>query len=292
MNIVTFDIEEWYIENAFHGAREDRYEQFDRILDHILEVLNRNNIFATFFCLGKIALEFPYVIKRIVSEGHEVGCHSNQHHFLNKMTYAEVLEDTRIAIDSIEQVIGQKVLSYRAPAFSIGESNKWAFDILVECGIERDASVFPAIRDYGGFPSFENQSPCLIFHNGHTLKEFPICTTSMFGKRVAYSGGGYFRFFPLSFIKSLMEKSDYTMTYFHIGDLLPESNAVMTRKEYENYFKEKGSLINRYKRFIKANIGKKEAFNKMSKLVEQFSFIDLATADDQIDWGSVPYISL
>lgn len=292
MNILTYDIEEWYAEETLYGDRKEKYAEYDQYLDRILDILDKNQTKATFFCVGGLAPKYDHVIKRIAERGHEIGCHSDQHHFLNKMTYEGVLKDTRTAIDSIEQLIGKKVQSYRAPAFSIGESNKWAFDILTECGIERDASVFPAARDFGGFANFGADRPCLISHNGHTLKEFPICMASLFGREVAYSGGGYFRFFPLWFIKSQIKKSDYAMTYFHIGDLLPESKSVMTRKEYEDYFKEKGSLMNRYKRFVKANLGKKGAFNKMSKLVEQTSFINLAAADAQIDWNSAPHITL
>lgn len=292
MNILTFDIEEWFLEKTYHGNREERYQEFDSFLNRILDLLDARGIRATFFCLGKLATDFTEVIRLINMHGQEIGCHSNYHQFLNKMTYEEVMEDTRIAVDSIEQVIGKKVLSYRAPAFSIGESNKWAFDILAECGIERDASVFPAARDFGGFSNFGVKEPCVITHNGHSIKEFPICMASLFGKEVAYSGGGYFRCFPLSYIKSQMAKSDYAMTYFHIGDLVPESKSVMSRKEYEEYFKENGSIINRYKRFIKANLGKKGAFDKMTRLIEQTSFINLAEADAQIDWEKAPKIAL
>lgn len=292
MNILTYDIEEWYAEETLYGDRKEKYPEYDQYLGCILDILDKNQTKATFFCVGGLTSKYDYVIKRIAERGHEIGCHSNHHHFLNKMTYEEVLADTKEAVDAIEQVIGKKVLSYRAPAFSVGESNKWAFDILAECGIERDASVFPAERDFGGFANFGAEEPCVISHNGHTIKEFPICMASLFDKEVAYSGGGYFRFFPLAYIKSEIRKADYTMCYFHIGDLLPESKSVMSRKEYEDYFKEDGSLINRYKRYIKANLGKKGAFDKMTRLIEQTRFINLADADAQIDWGKAQQITL
>lgn len=292
MNILSYDIEEWFAEETIYGNRKEKYVEYDQYLDNILQLLEKHDVKATFFCVGGLVPKYTQVIRKIADKGHEIGCHSNRHQFLNKMTYEEVKEDTRVAINSIEQVVGQKVLSYRAPAFSIGESNKWAFDILAECGIERDASVFPAARDFGGFSNFGAKEPCIVTHNGHSIKEFPICLASLCGKEVAYSGGGYFRFFPLTYIKSQMAKSDYAMTYFHIGDLLPESKSVMTRKEYEDYFKKNGTLINRYKRFVKANLGRKGAFNKMLNLVEQTPFINLAAADIQIDWNTAPHISL
>lgn len=292
MNILSYDIEEWFAEETLYGDRKEKYPEYDKYLGQILDTLDENKVKGTFFCVGGLVPKYDYVIKQIAERGHEIGCHSNHHDFLNKMTYEKVLADTKEAVDSIEQLIGRKVLSYRAPAFSVGESNKWVFDILAECGIERDASVFPAARDFGGFSNFPSEKPCIVKHEGHTIKEFPICMANVFIKRVAYSGGGYFRFFPLMFITSQMSKSKYSMAYFHIGDLIPESKSVMTRDEYESYFKENGSLINRYKRFIKANLGKKGAFDKMVSLIGKQTFISLEAADKQIDWSNVKQVNL
>lgn len=284
MNIITFDIEEWFIEKAFKGNRVDRYAKFDEYLDKILLLLDQTSAKATFFCVGKMSIEFPDVIKKIANHGHEIGCHSNIHTWLNKMSKIEALEDTHAAVDSLEQLIGKKVLSYRAPAFSIGERNKWAFEVLAECGIERDASVFPASRDFGGFSSFGHKEPVIINHGGIHIKEFPICTTRLLGKEFAYSGGGYFRLFPLWFVKKEIKKNPYSMCYFHIGDLLPETSGLMSREAFEDYFKEKGTLLNRYKRFLKGNFGKKNAFEKLCQLVFHFDFINIDEADKIIQW--------
>ena len=285
MNILTFDIEEWYLEFLLHGGRAEKYQEYDKYLNLILDKLDERNIKATFFCVGGMGREFPAVVKKIYDRGHEIGCHSNIHTWLNKMTPDECREDTKAAVDSLQQCIGEKILSYRAPAFSIGESNKWAFEILAENGIERDSSVFPAVRDFGGFANFGCQKPCVVSYNGIQIKEFPIPMVNFAGKQVAYSGGGYFRFFPLWFIKSQMAKSDYAMTYFHISDLLPETNGVMSKEAYEAYFKEKGTLVNRYKRYVKSNLGKQSAFNKMMKLIDDMDFINLSEADSKVEWA-------
>lgn len=291
MNILTFDIEEWYTE--YKGLqRAAEYALFDEKLDQILENLDRNGVKGTFFCVGQIATYFPEVLRRIKKNGHEIGCHSNVHNWLNKMTYEECLADTKNAVDAIEQCVGQKVLSYRAPAFSIGKKNQWAFDILTECGIERDSSVFPAARDFGGFPSFGSQQPCIVHHNGIKIKEFPIPMTVVLGKRVAYSGGGYFRFFPLDFVKNTMVKTDYSMTYFHIRDLLVESKHVMSKERYETVFKEKGTLKARYMRYFKSSVGKKQAMSKLLKLIEQVDFVNLEDADRIVDWEKSPVVTL
>lgn len=291
MNILSFDIEEWYLEQQ-HGGRSEKYVEYDRYLNAILDKLDERGFKATFFCVGEMGKSFPEVIRKIQQRGHEIGCHSNIHTWLNKMSEAECREDTRCAVDSLEQCIGEKVKSYRAPAFSIGENNKWAFEILVENGIERDASIFPAARDFGGFPGFSQKEPCVVEYKGIRLKEFPICTTKVIGKEMAYSGGGYFRFFPLSFVRKEMKKSEYAMCYFHIGDLVPESEGVMSKETYEAYFKEKGSLNARYMRYLKSNLGKKNAFDKMMKLMDEMEFVGLRQADEEIDWSSTSIVTL
>ncbi len=277
MNILTFDIEEWVLEEDYFGNRKEKYAEFDRTLDHILELLDKNNQSATFFCLGKLALDFPYVIKKIASNGHEIGSHSYAHKWVNKMTPDEFKEDTLSAIKALEDISGEKVVSFRAPAFSIGESNKWAIEILAESGINNDASIFPGVRDFGGFPSFNEQTPCQIEYNGCTLNEFPIplYRLPIIGKNLAYSGGGYFRLLPLSFIKSRLNVNDYNMCYFHIEDLLTQKVKLMTKNEYEDYFKEPGTFKNRYLRYLKSNIGRGNAMKSLEILLRNYMFISI-----------------
>lgn len=277
MNILTFDIEEWVLEKEHFGDRKDKYAEYDRILDHILELLDINNQSATFFCLGKIAEFFPHVVKKIQAHGHEIGSHSYAHKWVNKMTSNEFKEDTIYAIKALEDVTGEKVVSFRAPAFSIGETNKWAIEILSACGIKNDASIFPGVRDFGGFPSFNEQSPCQIEYNGCVLNEFPIplYRIPIIGKDLAYSGGGYFRLLPLGFVSQRIKSNDYNMCYFHIADLLTDKVKLMTKTEYEDYFKESGTIKNRYLRYFKSNIGRGNAMRNLEKLLSYFEFISI-----------------
>lgn len=292
MNILTFDIEEWALAKAAGHGTAENYAKYDAYLNRILDVLDEHELQATFFCTGLMAVDFPQVVKRIQCRGHEIGCHSYRHTWMNKMTGAVAREDTHAAVSALEQCIGQKVLSYRAPAFSIGESNKWMFEILASEGIENDSSVFPAVRDFGGFPAFSSQVPCTIKYAGIDLKEYPISMTTFMGKQVAYSGGGYFRFFPLDFVKGKMAKVDYAMCYFHIGDLLPEKGGVPTKDEYEAYYKEPGTIKNRYMRHIKTNLGKKGAFDKLMELIASEMYVNIEQADRLIDWGNASTIIL
>ena len=118
MNILTFDIEEWALTKATSIHAPEKFVEYDAYLNRLLDTLDKVQVKGTFFCTGMMAEGFPYVIKLIQSRGHEIGCHSYRHTWMNKLSKEEATEDTHRAIDALEQCIGQKVTCYRAPAFS------------------------------------------------------------------------------------------------------------------------------------------------------------------------------
>lgn len=292
MNILTFDIEEWYLEKILHGGRAFKYQQYDEMFAKLLTLLDELGIKATFFCVGKLATDFPDVIHQIASRGHEIGCHSNKHSWLNELDEEALRRDTLESVKALEDVTGQKVVSYRAPAFSITHKNKWAINVLADCGIQSDASIFPTSRDIGGYKGFPQDTPCIICHEGATLKEYPICLTTVLGERMAYSGGGFFRLLPYRLVSRTMEHRDYNICYFHLNDLIIQKFAFKSKAEYEEYFKEPGTLKNRIMRYIKSNVGHGDAFAKLQRLLSEKSFISIKEADKVIDWEKTEKIIL
>lgn len=290
MNIMSFDTEEWYLERVLYGGRAFKYQQYDDTFARLLDDLDRCNIKATFFCLGKLALERPDVIRRIADKGHEVGCHSNEHTWLTKMDEKTLIADTLEAIKALEDVSGQRVVSYRAPAFSITPENKWAVSVLAECGIENESSIFPSARDFGGYPSFPQDTPCYISFGGAKLKEYPISMVTLAGKKMAYSGGGYFRSLPYWLVKSKMSKKDYNICYFHLNDLINQKIKMKSKKEYEEYFHEPGTLKNRLVRYVKSNVGNGDGYGKLRKLMAEYPFTSIR--DCGFDWNDVNTIEL
>jgi len=289
MNILTFDIEEWALEAMRKGgARSERIAEYDRLLDQLLTVLDARELHATCFCTGKMAELYPQIIRKLTNNGHEIACHSNVHTWCNKLSPEKLAEDTHIAIDRLEQCIGKKVKGYRAPAFSITDKTPYAFEILAQNGIEYDSSIFPAKRDFGGFPSFGYDTPTRIQYHSIEIKEFPIPLIHLGSWQTAYSGGGYFRLFPYWLVHRTMNKSDYAMTYFHINDLIAEPKKLMSKQAYEAYFKEPGTLINRYKRFIKSSIGTGDAMAKLIRLLRNNDFVSIVQADKHINWENTP----
>ncbi len=283
MNILTFDIEDWWVYDYYSIGKKDNYlPRLDRYLHYILDLLDERNIQATFFCLGKVAEEYPNIIKSIAKRGHHIGCHSYSHRFWGDANPEEVADDTKKALDIIENIIGEKVIAYRAPAFSITEKTKWIIEILVDNGIEYDCSIFPASRRFGGFPNFNLDTPCVIDNHGIKIKEFPMSITRMWGREFAYSGGGYFRLFTYKTIKSLVKKNNYVMTYFHIKDFDKEQ-----KRNYRS-FQGESALIN----FFKNYYGLRNSFQKFRKLIEDFDFLSVEQAANTINWDEVPLVTI
>ena len=271
MKIMTFDIEDWYC----HDVKTDRLvweNQEVRIyqgVENILDALRENNVNATFFCLGWLAEHHPDVKKMIAKEGHQIGCHSYKHELATKISPSQFRENTYRAKVAIEDIIGQRVELYRAPAFSITEKNLYAFDTLVELGFTTDCSVFPARRDDGGMPSYKYGEPCVLEHNGMQLKEFPINPYEVAGRRLVYSGGGYFRLFPYWMIKYLTSRQEYVMSYLHPSDFDPGQPQMAYLP-----------IWNRWKN----SVGLKSSYEKFSRYLRDFDFISIECADKKIDW--------
>ena len=283
MNILTFDIEDWWVYDYYKiGNRSDYLPRLNFYLSEILDLLDKRNFKATFFCLGEVARNNPEIIKRIHSRGHHIGCHSYNHRFIFDLTPEEFNQDTKLALKCIEDVIGIKVDSYRAPAFSITQKSIWALNILAENGIKNDCSIYPYNRGIGGFSSFSEKMPTIIKTSYFEIKEFPMSSSKFFGKNLSFSGGGYFRLTPYYLIKNCTMKSKYIMTYFHIKDFdyMQEKKVGLLKEE------------SRISRYFKDYYGLKKSYNKFQKYLNDFEFISVKQASDLIDWSNVKVIHL
>lgn len=281
MNILTFDIEDWFhiLDNSSTKSAKQWSGYETRIhanTDRILNLLTQNNHKATFFCLGWVARRHPEVIKAIDNAGFEIASHSDMHQLSYELDRRLFSEDLHRSITSIQDVIGKPVRAFRAPGFSFRKENTWVFDVLLEQGITHDCSIFPAQRAHGGFPDFGTAQPAVIRSRDKRLKEFPINTFSLLGKSLVFSGGGYFRILPYGAVKYLMKRSPYVMTYFHPRDFDPNQPLLAGL-----------SGVRRFKSYV----GLSHAFDKLQSLLNDFSFTDLTGADEMVDWENAKMLS-
>jgi polysaccharide deacetylase family protein (PEP-CTERM system associated) len=200
------------------------------------------------------------------------------HQLVWQQTRDEFRKDVDSSIKLLQDLTGQPIKCFRAPGFSIRESEPWAFETLHDLGIEIDCSVFPAHHAHGGFPSYGKGEPAIISYNGKTIKEFPISTKEIGGKHLIFSGGGYFRLFPYSLIKKWTKESDsYLLSYIHPRDL--DGGQPMIKE------------LNALRRF-KSYYGLNGAEKKLRKFLTDFELTDISSADKGIDWNCKKVIRL
>jgi polysaccharide deacetylase family protein (PEP-CTERM system associated) len=221
-NALTIDVEDYFQVSAFapYIRREDwesRECRIERNVGRILELLaDGGNIKATFFTLGWIAERYPQLVRRIVADGHELASHGYGHERASDLSPAVFSADVQRAKGLLEDLAGVPVLGYRAPSFSIGLANLWAFDALARAGYRYSSSIYPIKHDHYGMPD----SPRFAYRVGAGLLEIPVTTLRMRGRNLPSSGGGYFRLLPYALSRWMLQKvnrddREPAIFYFH-----------------------------------------------------------------------------
>jgi polysaccharide deacetylase family protein (PEP-CTERM system associated) len=275
-NYLTIDVEDYFQVSAFESiVSRASWESFPSRVEQnthlILSLLEKNGVEATFFILGWIAQQHPELVKAISSKGHDIGCHSFNHKLVYNQTPEEFRDDTRQAKDIIEQITGKPVYGYRAPSFSITQKSLWALPILHDLGFSYDSSVFPIYHDRYGIPEsprypftwdLSGDSPRIIRGRAHsdnaetgaTLREYPISTSMILGKKIPVSGGGYFRLFPYWLTEMALKKinadeNKQFVFYLHPWELDPAqprfntASALSKFRHYNNLDKTRNRFV-------------------------------------------------
>ncbi|MDB5208765.1 MAG: polysaccharide deacetylase [Flavisolibacter sp.] len=254
----TIDFEDWY---QGIGLPITEWKNFEKRLhigyDFLMNLLSKHNIKATFFILGQVFENHPYLVEEIYKEGHEIGCHSYSHPFIFNLTPDQFSAEVKKCIRAGD-AFGIRYKGFRAPYFSIDERNLWALDILQEHDFTYDSSIYPGDNKRTGIQNYTKE----IHQLKNSLWEVPISTFRVMKYDVGL-GGAFFRILPYRFFKKSME--DLTKTrpgifYIHPWELdekHPKINGLTPRIRYPHYFN-----LSSTKR-------------KLNQLVKDFSFTTL-----------------
>lgn len=120
--MLSFDTEEFDIpcEYGYKMPLEDQVTLSVYGLNVILDILSEKKIKATFFCTTNFAIIAPNIIRRIITDGHEVASHGCNH--TNPKS-----EDIPKSKKNLEEMFGVSILGYRQPRMqkpSIGDVQK------------------------------------------------------------------------------------------------------------------------------------------------------------------------
>lgn len=219
-NALTIDVEDYFQVSAFapHIPRSDwpiRECRVERNIDCILAMLDEHGTKATFFTLGWVAERYPDVVRRIVANGHELASHGYGHERVSDQTPESFFADINVAKLILEDLSGKEVRGYRAPSFSIGEKNLWAFESLEKAGYHYSSSIYPIRHDHYGMPNAPRHA-----HRIGNLLEIPATTLRFFNRNWPASGGGYFRLMPYELSRWMIRRVNdvdqlSAVFYFH-----------------------------------------------------------------------------
>jgi polysaccharide deacetylase family protein (PEP-CTERM system associated) len=246
VNAFSVDVEDYFQVEAFKSvitpsSWDSRPSRVVKNTQRVLAVLASANVRATFFVLGWVAERFPSLVRQIYAAGHEVASHGYAHQAAHSQTAAEFRDDVRRSKALLQDCIGQRVRGFRAPTFSIGRSNWWAYDVLAEEGYDYSSSIYPISHDLYGIPD----APRVPFTplRGAGFLEIPIATLRLFGKNQPCGGGGYFRLLPYPVSRWCISRTNHhdhlpCVFYCHPWEFDPEQprvSSISTKSRFRHY---------------------------------------------------------
>lgn len=268
-NAMSVDVEDYFqteamteaIPRSQWGAMPSRVEQNVR---QLYDLFQEYGVRATFFFLGWVAERFPSLVREAHELGHEIGCHSYWHRPIYSLRPEEFRDDTIRAKTVIEDAAGIQVFGYRAPSFSLTPGTEWAGEILEEAGFSYDSSVHPVMHDL-----YDNRNaPRNPQRLGDTsLVEIPISTVRIGKRNLGFSGGGYFRLLPYSYVRwsfgqVCRKESRPVLFYLHPWEIDPAQPRLAASRR---------SRLRQY-------IGLGRTASNLRRLVSEFQFVPIKEA--------------
>ena len=242
-------------------------------MHRVLDLFATAGVTATCFVLGWVAERRPALVRAIVQAGHELASHGYGHAKVSEQPRDTFRDDVHRARGVLEDIGGVPVLGYRAPSFSIGAEQWWAFSILAEAGYRYSSSLNPIRHDHYGMPD----APRHPFRPTEAdLIEVPVATVDI-GWRIPCGGGGYFRLLPYAVSRRLLdhlirgERVPATF-YFHPWEIdpgQPRIDGLTPPARFRHY----------------VNLGRME--NKLARLIREFTWGSIDAMLDDYD-GPLP----
>lgn len=138
--LITNDVETTSILN--HKLRDKTGEYvLTQGMPRLLDLYDKYGVKATFFYTGHIAKLYPEVVKMAYVRGHEIGSHGLSHEVSQAFDLLPPDEQLRHLKESkhiLEDIIGDEVISFRAPAARVEEHFPQQ---LKDAGFKIDSSV-------------------------------------------------------------------------------------------------------------------------------------------------------
>lgn len=191
--------------------------RYEPVTDRVLAFLRAREIRGTFFVVGELAERSPDLVRRIRSAGHEIGLHGYRHVALDKLGEDGFRNDVERGKETLEAILDQGVIGYRAPMFSLTGRTPWAPGVLCKLGFAYSSSVLPAPNPVHGYPG----KPRTPFRWECGLLELPCPLMGRADMAIPFLGGVYLRYVPAPVLRLRARRTtpeQLLWTYLHPYD--------------------------------------------------------------------------
>lgn len=269
---LSIDLEDFSFDIARSYGLKTKTNKFalDKCYEVIKKYLDKNlrNTKITFFSTGSLAREYPELLSRIFQDGHEIASHYNHHDLMTGQSLEEIEDNLGIAKESIKLAVGDDPLGFRAPAFSIKPDNYDVFNLIGKY-FKYDSSCVVHSNELDKFKKhfYKNISTELI--------ELPIVSSKYLFINIK-SGGTFFRLFPYSFTKKViehnLENGFLPQVYLHPYDLLTDFEFGLSFNELKgiNFYQRLTKYLRQYQWL---SLNNKSTLSKLKLLSKEYSHI-------------------
>ena len=204
---ISIDFEDIYndyllrlnLDKNYIVREEALFKSYKVIRKILFKYFKNNNL--TFFTTGILAEKVPDLIKEIYRDGNEIACHHYYQDEVQNSSNDTFDYNLKISKSYLTKAIGDEVIGYRAPSFSINH-NVENYTNIISKYFKYDSSIY--------FNSTDKKISSSKINALNNLKEFYIYTKqiNLFGKLIQIKPGGtYFRLMPKRYIRKFLDDS-------------------------------------------------------------------------------------
>ena len=234
--------------------------------DLMLRLLDDVKVKATFFAVGRLARELDPALWREIANKHEIGCHGQEHIRVDQLGPERFLQELHAAKATLEDRVQKRIISFRAPYFSVDGCDPWFGRALAAAGFKLDCSMRmrAAPAGFSGFLALPG--------SGGAVVSIPLPCLGLGAKRITVIGGTYFRLFPIQLIEYLLRKGAQNgflpTVYLHPYD----ADVTARPLEYPRLRFVRYTLADRVRRGGRAGVAR-----KVQALMRDYSFRPVET---------------
>jgi peptidoglycan/xylan/chitin deacetylase (PgdA/CDA1 family) len=92
----------------------------------LLDALALHRIAATFFVVGRLARQYPAIVRRIISEGHALGNHTFSHPAPERISTRQLLDEVRRTSVLLADTLGRETSLFRPPYGRLSGTKLWS----------------------------------------------------------------------------------------------------------------------------------------------------------------------